>query len=110
VRASIVIAHPRSTIRNAHQVLVLDHGRIFERGTHDCLLQASGVYAELIKVLYPAHPFCMRGVWFQKVLHVFQRSCFAAASTEQHYWTDRIVKKLVIAISAMRGYPSQHSG
>lgn len=46
-RSSIVIAHRLSTILNADQILVIDKGRIVERGTHANLLGAGGLYADL---------------------------------------------------------------
>lgn len=46
-RTSFVIAHRLSTIRHADQVLMLDHGRIIERGKHDELIAANGAYARL---------------------------------------------------------------
>lgn len=46
-RTSFVVAHRLSTIRTADLVLVLDHGRIIERGTHATLLAAGGQYAAL---------------------------------------------------------------
>ena len=46
-RTSFVIAHRLSTIRNADQVLVLDQGRIVERGRHEELLEQKGFYYNL---------------------------------------------------------------
>ncbi|RJG02247.1 ABCB family ABC transporter ATP-binding protein/permease [Noviherbaspirillum sedimenti] len=46
-RTTLVIAHRLSTIADAAQILVLDHGRLVERGTHAGLLAAQGVYAQM---------------------------------------------------------------
>lgn len=48
-RTSFVVAHRLSTIRHADVVLVLDHGRIVERGTHNQLLITGGIYANLYR-------------------------------------------------------------
>ena len=46
-RTTLVIAHRLSTVADAQQILVLDHGRIVERGTHLSLLAADGLYAQM---------------------------------------------------------------
>jgi ATP-binding cassette subfamily B protein len=51
-RTSLVIAHRLSTVREADQILVVDEGRIVERGSHDELLAADGLYAELYRTQF----------------------------------------------------------
>jgi ATP-binding cassette subfamily B protein len=46
-RTTITIAHRLSTVRNADQIVVIDQGRVAERGTHASLLEADGRYASL---------------------------------------------------------------
>jgi ATP-binding cassette, subfamily B, bacterial len=48
-RTSLVIAHRLSTIREADQILVVDDGRVVERGTHASLISAGGRYAALLQ-------------------------------------------------------------
>jgi len=55
-RTSLVIAHRLSTIRNADQVLVLEAGRIVQRGTHDELLAQEGLYRELYQTQFASDP------------------------------------------------------
>jgi ATP-binding cassette subfamily B protein len=55
-RTSLVIAHRLSTIRKADQIVVLDHGRIVERGTHDDLVARNGRYAELLREQQTTRP------------------------------------------------------
>lgn len=49
-RTSFVIAHRLSTIRKASQILVLRHGQVAERGNHDALMAAGGLYARLARI------------------------------------------------------------
>jgi ATP-binding cassette subfamily B protein len=51
-RTSLVIAHRLSTVQNADQILVISQGRIVERGRHEALLGAGGLYAQLYKTQF----------------------------------------------------------
>ena len=51
-RTSLVIAHRLSTVRNADQILVLDDGRIVERGTHGELVSRGGLYSDLYRTQF----------------------------------------------------------
>ncbi len=55
-RTSLVIAHRLSTIRAATQILVVDRGRIVERGTHESLLALEGHYAKLYRTQFSEEP------------------------------------------------------
>jgi ATP-binding cassette subfamily B multidrug efflux pump len=53
-RTALVIAHRLSTIREMDRILVLDHGRLVEEGTHDQLLATGGLYAKLYGLQFTA--------------------------------------------------------
>lgn len=49
-RTTIAIAHRLSTLREADRILVFDHGKLVENGTHQALLEADGLYANLVRI------------------------------------------------------------
>ncbi len=55
-RTVLVIAHRLATVRDADEILVLDDGRIVERGSHDALLRAGGVYRRLHELQFRDDP------------------------------------------------------
>ena len=52
-RSTLIIAHRLSTVRRADRLLVIEHGRIIEEGSHADLLASDGLYARLYKVQFP---------------------------------------------------------
>jgi ATP-binding cassette subfamily B (MDR/TAP) protein 1 len=48
-RTTIIIAHRLATVRNADRIIVMKDGAVEEEGQHDALMQANGVYAELVQ-------------------------------------------------------------
>jgi subfamily B ATP-binding cassette protein MsbA len=55
-RTVITITHRLSTIRDAHKIIVIDHGVVAEDGTHEELLARDGLYAELHRIQYEQEP------------------------------------------------------
>jgi subfamily B ATP-binding cassette protein MsbA len=55
-RTTFVVAHRLSTVRHADHILVLDKGEIVERGDHDSLMRAGGLYARLAATQFAAQP------------------------------------------------------
>ena len=51
-RTTLVIAHRLATVRGADKIIVLDHGRVVEEGTHDMLLALGGLYAGLCRLQF----------------------------------------------------------
>ncbi|MET0350668.1 MAG: ABC transporter ATP-binding protein, partial [Rhizobacter sp.] len=52
-KATVIVAHRLSSLKHADEILVLDHGRIVERGTHAALLRRGGHYADLWALQHP---------------------------------------------------------
>jgi ATP-binding cassette subfamily B protein/subfamily B ATP-binding cassette protein MsbA len=62
-RTTFVIAHRLSTVRRADMILLMDDGRVIERGTHDELMAARGVYYEMVRRQMESHGKEDDGLW-----------------------------------------------
>jgi len=69
-RTAIIIAHRLSTVRNADQIVVLEGGRILERGTHAQLLRRGGLYRKLYEMQFKTEPEIQRPNGLQEVAKV----------------------------------------
>ena len=49
-RSTLVVAHRLSTVREAEEIVVLDAGRVVERGAHEALVRGGGLYARLVQL------------------------------------------------------------
>ena len=62
-RTTFVIAHRLSTIRRADLILLMEDGRVVERGTHEELMRAGGIYHRMVRRQMESHVESGEAVW-----------------------------------------------
>jgi ATP-binding cassette, subfamily B, bacterial len=60
-RTTLIIAHRLATVLKADRILVMDHGRIVEEGTHQSLVREKGIYARLAKLQFETGASAFQG-------------------------------------------------
>lgn len=98
-RTVFVIAHRLSTVRNSDCIMVLEQGRIIERGTHSELLAQKGRYYQLYTGNVRA--FLSAGTWKTAGKGIFPSGCFhflsAAAQSSKHTFIYPIMKRMIFS-------------
>ena len=89
-RTSIVIAHRLATVRAADEIAVIDGGRVVERGTHDELVAAGGLYAALSRTQFADGPRLRRA---RRLSRVTARSCGCRDSRYRRAVTDGLGRR-----------------
>lgn len=59
-KTTLIIAHRLATIQNAHQIVVLENGKIVQKGTHDELIQREGTYRRFIRIRHEAENWVLK--------------------------------------------------
>ncbi|TKI83038.1 ATP-binding cassette domain-containing protein, partial [Bacillus mycoides] len=59
-KTTLIIAHRLATIQNAHQIVVLENGKIVQKGTHEELIQREGTYRRFIRIRHEAENWVLK--------------------------------------------------
>jgi subfamily B ATP-binding cassette protein MsbA len=102
-RTTLVIAHRLSTVQKAHQIAVLDRGRVVELGTHEALLQQNGLYSRLYAMQFSESPQPNHQE------HPDQTEILAQTSYEFRSHLNAMIGSLSLLSDATSDAPEEHS-